>query len=109
SLNSNIGKGNTPPATLWDPSACQGGIRLYHQPTPDDEQNGGEDQSQDPIGDTDCHPDTDSDTGHGTRQQRAENANIDRAEESMLGIAIKVNGTACAMSDPTIRGVGSSG
>src|SRR5215469_7832160 len=48
----------------------------YHQPTPDDEQNGGEDQSQDPIRDTDCHPGTDNDTGYGTRQQRAENADI---------------------------------
>ena len=58
-------------------------FRLYHQPTPDDEQNGGEDQSQDPIRDTDCQPATDNDTGYGTRQQRAKNAGIDRAEDPM--------------------------
>ena len=58
-------------------------LKLNHEPTADDEQNGRESQPQRSVRDMNCHPAADHNTGDGAGEQRSENGRVDGADDPM--------------------------
>jgi hypothetical protein len=84
-------------------------LKLNNEPTADDEQNGGESQPQRSVRDMNCHPAADHNTGDGAGES---DPRMVVSTELMIQWpmrAISVNGTTCAMAEPTMLGVESRG